>query len=172
MRIDGRAWALGDHVDTDALFPGKALRLPVAEAARFVLSGIRPGWVDEVAEGDVLVGGQSFGIGSSRAVAPLLQHLGIRAVLAEEFNSLFLRGCLNQGLMALTVPDVTAAVREGDDVAIDTDAATVTNLCTGAVLRADRYPDVLMNLVQAGGLLPALRAEGYLPPSPNHPATR
>jgi 3-isopropylmalate/(R)-2-methylmalate dehydratase small subunit len=171
MRTTGRTWVLGDHIDTDALFPGKALRLPVEEAARYVLSGIRPGWVDEVREGDVLVGGHNFGIGSSRAVAPLLQHLGIRAILAEEFNSLFLRGCLNQGLLAVTVPGVGSAVREGDEVDVDTDAAAVRNLRTGAVLPADRYPDVLMHLVEAGGLLPALRAEGYLPAAASGPAT-
>jgi 3-isopropylmalate/(R)-2-methylmalate dehydratase small subunit len=171
MRITGRTWVLGDHVDTDALFPGKALRLPVEEAARYVLNGIRPGWVDEVREGDVLVGGRNFGIGSSRAVAPLLQHLGVRAILAEEFNSLFLRGCLNQGLLAVTVPGVGSAVREGDEVDVDSDAATVTNLRTGDVLPADRYPDILMRLVEAGGLLPALRAEGYLPAAVNGPAT-
>lgn len=171
MRITGRSWVLGDHIDTDALFPGNALRLPLEQAARYVLSGLRPGWVDEVRDGDVLVGGQNFGIGSSRAVAPLLQHLGIRAVLAEEFNSLFLRGCLNQGLLALTVPGITATVAEGDQVSIDTTDASVTNLRTGAVLPADRYPDVLTRLVEAGGLLPALRAEGYLPQLPQRADT-
>jgi len=170
MMIIGRSWVLGDHIDTDALFPGKALRLPLEEAARYVLSGLRPGWVDQVRPGDVLVGGINFGIGSSRACAPLLQHLGIRAVLAEEFNSLFLRGCLNQGLLALTVPGVRGSVTEGDEVEIDTAAATVANLRTGAVLAADRYPDLLMQLVEAGGLLPALRAEGYLPPLEQRPS--
>lgn len=162
MRVTGRSWLLGDHVDTDALFPGKALRLPVEEAARFVLSGTRPGWVDLVCEDDVLVAGRNFGIGSSRAVAPLLQHLGIRAVLAEEFNSLFLRGCLNQGLLALTVPGISDIVEEGDELTIDTDEAAVTNLRSGATAEADRYPDFLMQLVEAGGLLPSLRAEGFL----------
>lgn len=172
MRITGRTWLLGDHIDTDALFPGKALRLPVEEAARYVLSAVRPGWVEQVRDGDVLVAGRNFGIGSSRPVAPLLQHLGVRAILAEEFNSLFLRGCLNQGLLALTVPGVASAVTEGDEVAVDTEDAEVTNLRTGVALPADRYPDVLMRLIDAGGLLPALRAEGYLPQPTTEPAGR
>jgi 3-isopropylmalate/(R)-2-methylmalate dehydratase small subunit len=35
--ITGRAWVVGDGVNTDAMYPGVAMRLPLDEAARYVL---------------------------------------------------------------------------------------------------------------------------------------
>jgi len=35
----------------------------------------RPGWIDEVQEGDIIVGGRNFGIGSSRPGPQLLQGI-------------------------------------------------------------------------------------------------
>ena len=48
LRARGRAWVVGGQVTTDDLFPGFAMKLPLAEAAQHVLSGVRPGWADQV----------------------------------------------------------------------------------------------------------------------------
>ncbi|MCE0763700.1 3-isopropylmalate dehydratase [Pseudonocardia kujensis] len=159
--ITGRTWVIGDSVDTDAMYPGFAMKLPVEEAARHVLYDLRPGWTEQVEAGDILVAGRNFGIGSSRPVAALLRHLGIAALIAEEFNSLFLRNAINNGLPALAVPDVRRFVSEGDVLTL--------NLATGQVdtpagrLDAAPLPAMVLDILDAGGLLPRLAAAGYLP---------
>src|SRR5712671_6968604 len=112
--IEGRAWVFGDSVDTDNMYPGFAMKLPVEEAARHVFYDLRPGWSDEVQRGDIVVAGRNFGIGSSRPVAQLFLQLGVAALIADEFNSLFLRNSINFGLPALTVAGATGLLHDGD----------------------------------------------------------
>jgi 3-isopropylmalate/(R)-2-methylmalate dehydratase small subunit len=143
------------------MYPGFAMKLPVPEAARHVFYDLRPGWTDEVWPGDIVVAGRNFGIGSSRPVAALMRHLGVAALVAEEFNSLFLRNAINNGLPALTVPGVRDLVREGDEITI--------GLASGWLAAGDRrieaapLPRMVLDILDAGGLLPRLVADGYLP---------
>jgi 3-isopropylmalate/(R)-2-methylmalate dehydratase small subunit len=88
-RIEGVAWVFGDEVNTDDMYPGFAFRLPVEEAAQMMFNSSRPDWPSLVRRGDILVGGRNFGLGSSRPVPVLLRQLGIDALVAEQFNSLF-----------------------------------------------------------------------------------
>jgi 3-isopropylmalate/(R)-2-methylmalate dehydratase small subunit len=160
--IEGRAWVFGDSVDTDNMYPGFAMKLPTAEAARHMFYALRPGWVDQVAPGDVIVAGRNFGIGSSRPVAELMRELGIAALLAEEFNSLFLRNSINYGLPALTIPGVTAAVADGRPVRLDVATATVTPLPDGPPLSGPPLPAFVHDILRHGGLMAKLLADGYI----------
>jgi 3-isopropylmalate/(R)-2-methylmalate dehydratase small subunit len=116
--ITGRAWVFGDSINTDAMYPGFAMKLPVPEAARHVFYDLRPGWTEQVRPGDIVAAGRNFGIGSSRPVAALMRQLGVAALVAEEFNSLFLRNSINNGLPALAVPGVRGLVQEADQVTV------------------------------------------------------
>jgi 3-isopropylmalate/(R)-2-methylmalate dehydratase small subunit len=158
--ITGRTWVFGDSLDTDAMYPGFAMKLPVPEAARHVFYALRPGWTDQVRPGDIVVAGRNFGIGSSRPVAALMRHLGIAALVAEEFNSLFLRNAINNGLPALTVPGVRDVVSEGDEVTINLTEGWLTD--GPHRLGAAPLPRMVLDILDAGGLLPRLAADGYL----------
>ncbi|GAA0899530.1 3-isopropylmalate dehydratase [Pseudonocardia zijingensis] len=159
--VSGRAWVFGDSIDTDAMYPGFAMKLPVAEAARYVFYDLRPGWTDEVRPGDVVVAGRNFGVGSSRPVAGLMRHLGVAALVAEEFNSLFLRNAINNGLPALTVPGITAAVREGE--VIEAHLTQGRLRCGATTLGFTPLPRTVLDILDAGGLIPRLVAAGLLP---------
>lgn len=165
-RITGRTWVVGDSVDTDAMYPGYAMKMDVPEASRHVFYALRPGWVDEVEPGDVVVAGRNFGIGSSRPVAALMRHLGVAALVAEEFNSLFLRNAINNGLPALTVPGVRdlvgAAGGEGADLTVD--LAEGWAEAGGRRVDVAAQPAMVLDILAAGGLLHRLVADGYLPP--------
>jgi 3-isopropylmalate/(R)-2-methylmalate dehydratase small subunit len=163
-QITGRAWGFGDSIDTDAMYPGFAMKLPVAEAARHVFYDLRPGWTDEVRPGDIVVAGRNFGIGSSRPVAALMRHLGVAALVAEEFNSLFYRNAINNGLPALTVPGVRGVVREGEQVTIQLAEGWLE--AGGRRLPASPLPPMVLDILDAGGLLPRLAADGYLRTAP------
>ncbi|HEY0808498.1 MAG TPA: 3-isopropylmalate dehydratase, partial [Pseudonocardiaceae bacterium] len=106
MTITGRVWVFGDSLNTDAMYPAFAMKMDIPEAAQHVFHNVRPGWTDEVGRGDIVIAGRNFGVGSSRPVATLFRHLGVAALVAEEFNSLFLRNAINAGLPALTAPGV------------------------------------------------------------------
>lgn len=158
--ITGRAWVVGDSIDTDAMYPGFAMKLPVAEAARHVFYDLRPGWTDLVRPGDIVVAGANFGVGSSRPVAALLRHLGVAALVAEEFNSLFYRNAINNGLPALAVPGARRVVREGEPVTMQLAEGWLE--AGGHRVPAAPLPRMVLDILDAGGLLPRLAADGYL----------
>jgi 3-isopropylmalate/(R)-2-methylmalate dehydratase small subunit len=159
-QITGRAWIFGDSIDTDAMYPGYAMKLPVPEAATHVFYDLRPGWTDQVRPGDILVAGRNFGVGSSRPVAALMRHLGITALIAEEFNSLFLRNAINNGLPALTVPRARDLITEGETVTLHlAEGWLATNRQR---IEVTPLPTMVLDILDAGGLLPKLVADGHL----------
>ena len=82
----------------------------------------RPGWVDQVQQGDAIVGGFNYGMGSSRPAARSLRNCGVGFLLAETINGLFFRNAVNYGLLACECPGVAAAFEEGDTAELDIDA--------------------------------------------------
>ena len=161
--LQGRAWVFGDSVDTDNMYPGFAMKLSLEEAAKHVFYDLRPGWVEQVGAGDVVVAGRNFGIGSSRPVAQLLRQLGVAALVAEEFNSLFFRNSINLGLPALTIPGVTRAIRDGDEIRIDVAGACIERVADGAKSTGVPLPGFVLEILERGGLMPMLAADGFLP---------
>ncbi|MFE8954921.1 3-isopropylmalate dehydratase [Streptomyces althioticus] len=159
--IEGRVWVVGDSVNTDAMYPGFAMRLEPEEAAQHVFYELRPGWSEQVRPGDIVVAGRNFGVGSSRPVANLFRILGVRALLADQFNSLFYRNCINFGLPALTVPGVRAAFEDGQQARIALAAGHVDNTSTNASFDVPGLPPMLLDLLDAGGLMQRLADQGY-----------
>src|SRR5258708_18255147 len=107
MRFTGKLWVFGDDLNTDAMYPGFAMKMDPPEAAKHVFYEVRPGWTDQVAAGDIVVAGSNFGGGSSRPVATLFAALGVAGLVTEEVNSLVFRNAVNPGLAAITVSDAT-----------------------------------------------------------------
>jgi 3-isopropylmalate/(R)-2-methylmalate dehydratase small subunit len=161
--LEGRAWVFGDSIDTDNMYPGFAMKLSMEEAAKHVFYDLRPGWSEEVEPGDIVVAGRNFGIGSSRPVAQLFKQLGVVALVAEEFNSLFFRNSINFGLPAVTIPGVTATVADGDSVRLDVAAASLERVVGGQRLEGIKLPGFVLDIVVQGGLMSKLACEGYLP---------
>jgi 3-isopropylmalate/(R)-2-methylmalate dehydratase small subunit len=161
--IEARAWVFGDSVDTDNMYPGFAMKLPVEEAARHIFYDLRPGWTDQVQAGDIVIAGRNFGIGSSRPVAQLFKQLSVAALVADEFNSLFLRNSINFGLPAVTIPGVSAAIADQDQVRLNVRTATIERLEDGSTLIGTPLPEFVLDIVAQGGLLPKLVADGYIP---------
>ncbi len=154
--MSGRAWVLGDNVDTDALAPGKYMKFGIEEIAKHCLEAVDPGFAAGVQSGDVVVGGRNFGAGSSREQAPqALKHLGVAALVAESFAGLFYRNSLNLGLPALACRDAKR-IRAGDRLRVHPEAGRIENETTGETLACEPIPPHLMQMVRDGGLLPHL----------------
>jgi 3-isopropylmalate/(R)-2-methylmalate dehydratase small subunit len=151
-----RAWRFGSDVDTDALAPGRWMQHGADVIAQHCLEALRPGFAAQVRPGDVLVAGANFGIGSSREqAAAALRHLGVAAVIAPSFAGLFFRNAFNLGLLLLTCTDCER-IAEGERIAFDARGGTVTRE-RGEVLRTQPIPGFLLDMVDAGGLLPQLQ---------------
>jgi len=151
-----KAWVFGDNVDTDALAPGKYMKLGIEDIAKHCLESVDPAFATRVEHGDVVVGGRNFGLGSSREqAAAALRHLGVEAVVAISFAGLFYRNALNLGLAVLTCPKA-ARIRAGDALQIDAEAGEIRNKTTGETLACEPIPSHLMEMVRDGGLLPHL----------------
>jgi 3-isopropylmalate/(R)-2-methylmalate dehydratase small subunit len=160
--VSGRVWKFGDDINTDLIIPGFAILLPREEQPRHCFSANRPDWVDEVGEGDVLLAGRNFGVGSGRAIGDVFVQLGISCVVAESFNGLGLRNCINAGLPSLPCRGILEAFDEGDIAEVDWMSGALRNVTQGRALQGQPLPPALQDIVTAGGVEAMLRADGYL----------
>jgi 3-isopropylmalate/(R)-2-methylmalate dehydratase small subunit len=164
MRFKARVWKFGDNINTDLILPIQAFYLPAAEQPKYVFHANRPGWVDQMKPGDILIGGKNFGMGSSRPAARSLKNLGIACLVAPSINGLFFRNCVNFAFPAMECPGVDEAFEEGDVAEVDFESATVKNVTRNSALMGRAMPPKLMELVKAGGIYPLLEKEGLIAP--------
>lgn len=158
----GRVWKFGDDINTDLVIPGFAIFLSREEQPKHCFSANRPGWVDKVRAGDVLVAGRNFGVGSARPIGNVFLGLGISGIVAESFNGLGLRNCINVGLPVLPCRGIVDAFDEGDVAEVDWTTGAVRNVDKGTTLQGQPVPKALQDIVSAGGVEAVLRHEGYL----------
>jgi len=162
----GRVWVFGDNINTDVMYPHICYTVPENERPKYTMWANRPGWARMVKEGDILVAGKNFGMGSSRPAAANLRALGISCVLAESVNGLFFRNSVNFGLPLATVPDIKTSVSEGERISIDLDLGTVTTE-SGKLLNFKPLPAFLLEILDAGGIIEVLKKKGCLDFSPS-----
>ena len=155
---NARVWRLGVDVDTDALAPGAYMKHGLEVIGWHCLEAVRSDFAAGVREGDVIVAGANFGIGSSREqAAGVLRHLGLAAVIAPSFSGLYFRNAFNLGLLLLTCPDA-GQIEEGERVGVAFEGDTPLVLrANGQRLACAPIPRFLMDMVDAGGLLPLLK---------------
>ena len=164
MKFSARVWKFGDNINTDLILPILAFYLTPQEQTRFVFKANRPGWVDLVKPGDIIVGGNNFGMGSSRPAARSLKNLGLGCLIANSINGLFFRNCVNFAFPAMECPGVFEAFSEGEIAEVDFNAASVRNATTGKILKGVGLPPKLLDLLKAGGIYPLLEKEGLIAP--------
>ena len=157
--VRGRAWKLGDDVNTDLIIPGPYLTLrDVDLLASHVLEEAIPNFAKNVKPGDIIVAGKNFGCGSSREIAPaLLKHLKVGAVVAESFARIFFRNAINIGLPLMECKNISRRVKQNQQLEVDIVLGEVRNLSTGETYKGTKLPDFLLEIIEAGGALEALK---------------
>lgn len=151
-----KVWHLGNDVDTDALAPGAYMQHGIEVIAQHCLENVEPSFAPGVSPGDVIVAGKNFGIGSSREqAAAALVHLGVRAVIAQSYGGLFFRNAFNLGLTLLTCP-ASGALQAATQLGIVIPGIFLT-LPSGETIPCEPVPEFLLQMAQAGGLVPSLR---------------
>lgn len=156
MRLTGRVWKFGPHIDTDTIIPARYLaETDTKKLAEHVMETVDPDFAKKVREGDIIVAGPLFGMGSSREHAPIaIKGAGISAVIAPSFARIFQRNAINVGLPVLESASVYEETREGDELEIDLATGSIVNKTTGKTYQASTYPEFMLGIIQAGGLVP------------------
>ncbi len=160
-KIEGRAWLLGDDVDTDQIVPGRYLTLLGYEKmAQHALEGLRGDFAKRVEEGDVVVAGRNFGGGSSREEAPQVLHtLGVRCVVAESVSRLFYRNSFNIGLPVIILENATSKIVDGDMLSVDLIKGKIVDQTENKTFNADPIPQYMLDLINEGGAVARYRKE-------------
>ena len=114
MKIEGRAWKFADNVDTDLIIPARFLNVSdQKELARSCFADLRPEFSEKVLKGDIIVGGNNFGCGSSREHAPLaIKESGISVIIAKSFARIFYRNSFNIGLSILECGEAVDSIED------------------------------------------------------------
>ena len=155
MHIKGKAWRFGRNVNTDLIFPKIWFRptYEPGEMASHLMVGIDTEFPGKVRPGDVIVGGQNFGCGSSREeAAAAMKEAGVSAVVAPSFGRLFTRNAINVGLPIVTSPRIDEEIAEGDEIEIDLAAGTLRNLRSGYQTRLPPMAPESLKLIEDGGI--------------------
>ncbi len=161
MKIQGKAWKFGNDVDTDAIIPARYL---ISSDPKFLadhcMEDADPEFAKKVKAGDIIVAGSNFGCGSSREHAPVsIKGAGLCCVIAHSFARIFYRNAFNTGLLILESPEASAGVRTGDELEVDIDGGTITNLTTHENYHTHPVPPFMQELIRVGGLIPYVQEQ-------------
>ena len=157
----GKVWVLGDDIDTDIIIPTEYLALKTIEDMKqYGFSPLRPELAGQIQPGDIIVAGKNFGCGSSREQAPeVIKALGIPCIIAKSFARIFYRNALNNGLLLLEQPELHDVVKEGDTITVTVNEDVDYN---GKKYPIASLPENLMEIIEAGGLVKAVRRRNGL----------
>lgn len=184
--IRGKAYVLGDDVDTDQIIPAKYLVYSTSDPAErklyghYALAGVPEGqrglpdgnvpFVDPSDESKtdsdftIVVAGANFGCGSSREHAPLaLAEAGCTAVVAESYARIFFRNSVNGGYVIPyeTPTRLIDTIRTGDELELHTADNRLVNVTQSTEHELNPLGDV-GPIVEAGGIFAYARKAGML----------
>ncbi|HRE47944.1 MAG TPA: 3-isopropylmalate dehydratase small subunit [Aggregatilineales bacterium] len=159
MRYTGKTWVYGDNVNTDVIFPGKYTYTvsDLAQMAAHALEDLDPTFAKTVRAGDILVGGNNWGNGSSREQAvTCLVAAGVRVLIAKSIARIYFRNAVNGGLLPVVCPAAVAAIESGEVVTVDTETCTIT--CGAGIFE---FPQLSPSktILEAGGLIEMLKVK-------------
>jgi len=156
--LKGKAFKFGDNISTDHIVPGRLLHLRsnLPELAKHVFEDTDPTFAQRVASGDFVVAGKNFGLGSSREHAPLVIKMsGVSAVLVKSVARIFFRNAINVGLPVLICD--SDKINDGDKLEVDLKAGKINNLTNKAQLSFSKMPEVMLRILNEGGLIPYIK---------------
>ena len=159
MNAKGTVHKYGNNIDTDVIIPARYLNTQDhKELASHCMEDIDKEFVHKVQEGDIMVGGENFGCGSSREHAPIaIKASGVSCVIASTFARIFYRNAINIGLPILECPEASKGIEAGDEVSVDFDSGVITNVTKGETYQAQPFPEFIQNIIRSGGLMSSIK---------------
>lgn len=155
MNAHGKVLKYGNNIDTDVIIPARYLNTSdPKELASHCMEDLDKDFHSKLSQGDIIVAGENFGCGSSREHAPIaIKAAGVSVVIASTFARIFYRNAINIGMPIIECPQAAHAIKDGDEVQVDFDSGTITDLTTGQSFQAQPFPDFIKKIIASGGLL-------------------
>ena len=162
QRRKNGVWDYGnmDNLNTDQMFAGNLTYEVQSSDPEGILphlfEGFDTNFSKEVQPGDIILGGDNFGCGSSREHPSVgLAHLGVKAVIVKSVNRIFYRSAVNQGLPLIVLPGAVEAYHPGEKVDID---FTEGRVIVGAQqFDFEPLPEKLLEILEMKGLVNWIR---------------
>jgi 3-isopropylmalate/(R)-2-methylmalate dehydratase small subunit len=181
--IKGKAYVLGDDIDTDQIIPAHHLVYNLDDKKERKLygkyafsgvpienSGLPDGNIPFIKEGEfqseyaIVIGGKNFGCGSSREHAPVaLQMANIKVVVAFSYARIFYRNSIDGGYIIPyeSKENLSSKIRTGDSIEINCIHNTLTVISTGKTYNLNKLGEVA-EIVNAGGIFEYAKKSGML----------
>lgn len=159
-KFSGKAWKYGDNINTDVIFPGKYTyqKMEPEEMAKYALEDLDPEFVNKVSDGDILIAGKNFGMGSSREQAAVaIKYAGIRVIIAKSFSRIYFRNAINAGMPAIKCPEAVEAIENGEQVDIDMENGVIKT--PRGTFEFPPYPDTVMEILENNGLINFIKSK-------------
>lgn len=156
-QIRGKVWKYGDNINTDIISPPAYMEMNIEEASKYAMSPIDDDFAKEFKNGDILVGENNFGSGSSRETAPLtLKYLGVNLIIAKSFARIFYRNAINLGIIVIECKE-TNKIRKNDILEVNYEEGIIVNLTKDEEYKGTKIPEHIMELINVGGLVEYLK---------------
>ncbi len=183
-KIQGRAFVLGNNIDTDQIIPAEHLVYSLSDPeesknyGKFALSGVPEegsglpqGKIPFVEDGqyrsqyNIIIGGSNFGCGSSREHAPACMEIaGVEAVVAQSYARIFYRNSIDGGFfIPLEAREkLSEEIRTGDSLTLDLESYTLTNETQNKTYALNSLGDVI-DIIEAGNIFEYAKKAGLIP---------
>jgi len=155
MILKGRVWKFRDNIDTDAIIPARYLTTSdPQELAKHCMEDADSAFITKMKPGDIIVGGENFGCGSSREHAPIaIKAAGVSCVVAKSFARIFYRNAFNMGLPIFESRELGDAIQDGDEISLDSAKGIITITKSNKVFSSNSIPPFMEQLIADGGLM-------------------
>jgi len=155
MIFKGKIWKFGDNIDTDAIIPARYLTTSdPQELAAHCMEDADPDFVARMKAGDIILGGENFGCGSSREHAPIaIKAAGVSCVIAKSFARIFYRNSFNMGLPIFESKELMDTIKEGEEITVDSARGTITIASSNKTFTIIPIPPFMEKLIADGGLM-------------------
>ncbi|HAN19522.1 MAG: homoaconitate hydratase [Bacteroidetes bacterium GWC2_33_15] len=156
--IEGQVWYIKeDNIDTDMIFHNRYLAITdIKEMGQYTFDNLKgyEKFAKEAKPGDIVLVQKNFGSGSSRQQAvDCFISLGIQAVIAESFGSIYERNAINAAFPIVTYKSIEELdLNDKDKIRVNFATGEITNLKNNKTIKADPFSEVQMDIYMNGGM--------------------
>ncbi len=158
LKVKGQAWVIKkDNIDTDMIYHNRYLTITdINEMGQYTFDNL-DGYKDfakKAKPGDIIITAKNFGAGSSRQQAvDCFKSLGISAIIAESFGSIYERNAINNAMPILVSEDLINKVNDGDEISVDFTTGELIDKTQGETYKVKPFSKSQLEIYTRGGLL-------------------
>jgi len=161
--IRGKAYVVGDNIDTDAIIPARHLTtMDPSYLGKHAMEDLNPEEnpipflnEDGTCDYKIIIAGNNFGCGSSREHAPIALHAaGVEAVVANSFARIYYRNSVNGGIILPleSEENLTRQIKTGDNIELRLLKVPTLLACYVGTSHFLKPFGPVKDIIEAGGL--------------------